>query len=231
MYSSAGKRSPGRLSRQGPAVLRWCVYEAGNTHAAPAPPTTPATRPRRTGSTVSAPPCPRPAKSSGRPATSCPGSATTARHVVTAGQRARPVTRRHPGTASGAALTRWGTTAASSRHAAVSRPACSAGPRGRPLETERPHPRRRGMRPPDHHHVARHIISPRAQVSLAAPSPQTPPSRQAHPPPATGRPAPPQPPDYPSVPRSPPPRPPHDLAPGRPRQRRLRRRSAGAARP
>ena len=33
MYSSAGKRSPGRLSRQGPAVLRWCVYEAGNTHA------------------------------------------------------------------------------------------------------------------------------------------------------------------------------------------------------
>ena len=33
VYSSAGKRSPGRLSRQGPAVLRWCVYEAGNTHA------------------------------------------------------------------------------------------------------------------------------------------------------------------------------------------------------
>jgi transposase len=33
VYSSAGKRSPGRLSRQGPAVLRWCVYEAGKTHA------------------------------------------------------------------------------------------------------------------------------------------------------------------------------------------------------
>ena len=33
MYSSDGKRSPGHLSRQGPEVLRWCVYEAGKTHA------------------------------------------------------------------------------------------------------------------------------------------------------------------------------------------------------
>jgi transposase len=33
VYSSAGKRSTGRLSRQGPPVLRWCVYEAGKTHA------------------------------------------------------------------------------------------------------------------------------------------------------------------------------------------------------
>jgi transposase len=33
VYSSAGKRSPGRLSRQGPAVLRWCLYEAGKNHA------------------------------------------------------------------------------------------------------------------------------------------------------------------------------------------------------
>lgn len=33
VYSSAGKRSPGHLSRQGPPVLRWCVYEAGKTHA------------------------------------------------------------------------------------------------------------------------------------------------------------------------------------------------------
>ncbi len=38
VYSSDTKRSPGRLSRQGPAVLRWAVYEAGKTHArAPAP--------------------------------------------------------------------------------------------------------------------------------------------------------------------------------------------------
>jgi len=33
VYSSDGKRSPGRLSRQGPPVLRWCLYEAGKTHA------------------------------------------------------------------------------------------------------------------------------------------------------------------------------------------------------
>jgi transposase len=33
VYSSAGKRSPGRLSRQGPGVLRWLVYEAGKVAA------------------------------------------------------------------------------------------------------------------------------------------------------------------------------------------------------
>ena len=33
VYSSAGKRSRGHLSRQGPPVLRWCLYEAGKTHA------------------------------------------------------------------------------------------------------------------------------------------------------------------------------------------------------
>ncbi len=33
VYSSDGKRAPGRLSRQGPPVLRWAVYEAGKTHA------------------------------------------------------------------------------------------------------------------------------------------------------------------------------------------------------
>jgi transposase len=33
VYSSDGKRSPGHLSRQGPEVLRWCLYEAGKTHA------------------------------------------------------------------------------------------------------------------------------------------------------------------------------------------------------
>ena len=29
VYSSDGKRSPGHLSRQGPPVLRWALYEAG----------------------------------------------------------------------------------------------------------------------------------------------------------------------------------------------------------
>jgi transposase len=33
VYSSDGKRSPVHLSRQGPPVLRWCLYEAGKTHA------------------------------------------------------------------------------------------------------------------------------------------------------------------------------------------------------
>lgn len=33
VHSSDGKRTPGRLSRQGPPVLRWAVYEAGKTHA------------------------------------------------------------------------------------------------------------------------------------------------------------------------------------------------------
>jgi transposase len=31
--SSDTKRGPGRLSRQGPHVLRWCLYEAGKTFA------------------------------------------------------------------------------------------------------------------------------------------------------------------------------------------------------
>ena len=38
VYSSAGKRSPGHLSRQGPPVLRWCLYEAGKTSARTAAP-------------------------------------------------------------------------------------------------------------------------------------------------------------------------------------------------
>jgi transposase len=38
VHSSDSKRSPGHLSRQGPPVLRWAVYEAGKTHARPAAP-------------------------------------------------------------------------------------------------------------------------------------------------------------------------------------------------
>ena len=33
VYSSDSKGRPGKLSRQGPPVLRWAVYEAGKTHA------------------------------------------------------------------------------------------------------------------------------------------------------------------------------------------------------
>jgi transposase len=38
VYSSDHKGPPGRLSRQGPPVLRWAVYEAGKTHARAAAP-------------------------------------------------------------------------------------------------------------------------------------------------------------------------------------------------
>jgi transposase len=61
VYSSDGKGPPGRLSRQGPPVLRWAAYEAGNTHARSSAPDHRYYAP---------PPCPRPARSSGRPATS-----------------------------------------------------------------------------------------------------------------------------------------------------------------
>jgi len=70
VWSSDRKGPPGRLSRQGPPVLRWAVYEAGKTHARAAAPTTPTTPPSRTARTANARPCPRPARSSGRPATS-----------------------------------------------------------------------------------------------------------------------------------------------------------------
>ena len=33
VWSTGTKRSPGRLSRQGPPVLRWALYEAGKAHA------------------------------------------------------------------------------------------------------------------------------------------------------------------------------------------------------
>jgi transposase len=33
VHSSDGKRPPGRLSRQGPPLLRWAAFEAGKTHA------------------------------------------------------------------------------------------------------------------------------------------------------------------------------------------------------
>ena len=77
VWSSDRKGPPGRLSRQGPPVLRWAVYEAGKTTPAHRLPITATTPRSRTARTVSAPPCRRPARSSGRPATSWPTSATT----------------------------------------------------------------------------------------------------------------------------------------------------------
>ena len=70
VHSSDRKGPPGRLSRQGPPVLRWAVYEAGKPTPALRPPTTATTPQSPTARTPSAPPCRRPARSSGRPATS-----------------------------------------------------------------------------------------------------------------------------------------------------------------
>ena len=77
VYSSDGKRSPGHLSRQGPEILRWVAYEAGKPTPARRPLVTTTTWPSRTAPTARSLPCPRPASSSARPATSWPGSATT----------------------------------------------------------------------------------------------------------------------------------------------------------
>jgi transposase len=75
--SSDRKGPPGRLSRQGPPVLRWAVYEAGKTHARTSAPDHRyyAQVKDRTNSKRAA--CPRSARSSARPITSGPSSATT----------------------------------------------------------------------------------------------------------------------------------------------------------
>src|SRR5439155_20721860 len=66
VHSSDNKRSPGRLSRQGPEVLRWLLFEAAKTSAAAAPPAT-ATTPRcGNASTPTGPACPRPGVSCAR---------------------------------------------------------------------------------------------------------------------------------------------------------------------
>ena len=75
--SSDRKGPPGRLSRQGPPVLRWAVYRPARPTPGPRPPTTTTTPRSRTARTANGPRCPRPARSSGRPATSWPSSATT----------------------------------------------------------------------------------------------------------------------------------------------------------
>ena len=78
VYSSDGKRSPGHLSRQGPPVLRWCAATrpARPTPGLP-PPTTAITLRLKTARTAPAPRWPRPARSSGGPATYWQNSATT----------------------------------------------------------------------------------------------------------------------------------------------------------
>jgi transposase len=75
--SSDGKGPPGRLSRQGPAVLRWAVTRPARPTPGPPRPTTATTPRSRTAATAPAPHSPRPARSPAGPATSWPSSATT----------------------------------------------------------------------------------------------------------------------------------------------------------
>jgi transposase len=70
VHSSDRKGPPGRLSRQGPPVLRWAVYEAGKTHARTSAPDHgyyAQVKDRKNSKRAA---LPRPARSSGRPATS-----------------------------------------------------------------------------------------------------------------------------------------------------------------
>ena len=175
--SSDRKGPPGRPSRPGPPVLRRAVEEAGQTHArAPAP------GHRYDAAVKDRPDGKRAALSEARQIL------RQACHILAepgddapAAARARPV--RHGGhrgaagrAASRAGLTGGGRTAASCRRPAVSRSRpCRAGPGGRPEDTERPHPPQAAGHPLDPLAAGRGT-RPRAQVSLAAPSPP-PPSR------------------------------------------------------
>ena len=129
VHSSDRKGPPGRLSRQGPPVPRWAVSEAGKAHArasAPGHGCYAQVKDRTNGkrAALSAPPCRRPARSSGRRAASWPSSAATrspppdspTAHGGHAGDAPGPGQERPAAT-----LTRGGTTAASSRRAAASR--------------------------------------------------------------------------------------------------------------
>ena len=134
VWSSDRKGPPGRLSRQGPAVLRWAVYEAGKTHARASAPDHryyAAVKDRKGGKRAA---LSEARKILGRPATSWPGSATTRSPPPEPGPPWWPSWRGRAGRRAGAELTRWGITAASSRQSAVSRSrSCRAGPGGRPV--------------------------------------------------------------------------------------------------
>jgi transposase len=56
VYSSDSKRSPGQLSRQGPQVLRWALFEAAQCAARPTLPTMTSTPRSRPGWMAAEPP-------------------------------------------------------------------------------------------------------------------------------------------------------------------------------
>src|SRR5260370_142080 len=115
---------------------------------APPPPATTTTRRSRTPPTARPPPCRRPARSSGRPATSWPSSATTRPPppephpppnavTITVTPAPRPG-KPQPHSPAGAQPR------PAPAPAVTPRPSARAGPRGRPEKTERPHPPQAG---------------------------------------------------------------------------------------
>ena len=136
VWSSDRKGPPGRLSRQGPAVLRWAVYEAGKTHARASAPDHALLR-RRQGPQGRQARRPLRGPQDPPPGLPHPGRARRRRahrRLSPAPVPWWPSWRGRPGRRAGAELTRWGITAASSRQSAVSRyRSCRAGPGGRPV--------------------------------------------------------------------------------------------------
>ena len=132
--SSDRKGPPGRLSRQGPPVLRWAVYEAGKTHARTSAPDhryyaqvkdRKQRQARRAVRGPQDPPAglPHPGRARRRRARRRLRPPRHGDQPVTAPARPGPPQPHSP----------MGTTAASSRRAAVSRcRPCPAGPGGRP---------------------------------------------------------------------------------------------------
>ena len=70
VHSSDNKRSPGKLSRQGPEVLRWLLFEAAKTSRGTGHRPTPTTTRYANATTVTGLRYPRPGVSSGTPHTS-----------------------------------------------------------------------------------------------------------------------------------------------------------------
>ena len=114
------RRAPGHLSRQGPPVLRWALYEAAQAATRASSPTTPTTAKPRSGSGTTAPASRSRATSSNAATTPSKNSATrrSSPHKVSS-CAPRPTSADAPRPAPGILL--------------------PPRPRGRPPKTERPH--------------------------------------------------------------------------------------------
>jgi hypothetical protein len=159
VHSSDGKRSPGRLSRQGPQVLRWLLFEAAKTSArsfAPAYDYYTTVRQRHDGNRAALSQARRIVRQAVHILTELGDDAFTATPAVTS------TAARYPsrGCGHGPAVT---PTMGYHRGQLPPVRCQTASPparrrRGRPYETERPHSPPAGSHPIDHH-VARHNAS------------------------------------------------------------------------